>query len=232
MWLSLGPLPQIARTAAAGARACTACFYDHVPGFDGLRVPARYAMVAAVYLAIAGRLSARRGCSQRSARPVARSSPLAWPSRFSSKPRSCRCRSTRRGVTARSRRRRASSPRRARRPSIAQLATMPGDARWSPSSRSAIRPGSCATSTTPRSTGSGCVNGYSGGFPHGYKVRVARLQRVDGDAGRGVARAASTPERRTSIVHEARAAAGRGASDRSRGWTSPRRRDSGALRRD
>ena len=41
---------------------CTACFYDHVPGFDGLRVPARYAMIAAVFLSITCRHRRGRRC--------------------------------------------------------------------------------------------------------------------------------------------------------------------------
>ena len=49
MWLSLGPVPQRAATARAGF-GLYGVFYDHVPGFDGLRVPARYAMVAGVFL--------------------------------------------------------------------------------------------------------------------------------------------------------------------------------------
>ncbi|HXG87581.1 MAG TPA: hypothetical protein VNJ02_04525 [Vicinamibacterales bacterium] len=52
MWLSLGPAPQSRGEALSGLGIYRA-LYDHVPGFDGLRVPARYAMVAAVFLALA-----------------------------------------------------------------------------------------------------------------------------------------------------------------------------------
>lgn len=52
-WLSLGPVPQVLGRPVELA-APYAFFYDHVPGFDGVRVPARFAMVAALMLAVLG----------------------------------------------------------------------------------------------------------------------------------------------------------------------------------
>ena len=45
----------------------------------------------------------------------------------------------------------------------------------SSSCHSAIRAGTCATSTTPGLHGKRIVNGYSGYFPDGYRARAARL---------------------------------------------------------
>jgi hypothetical protein len=63
-WLSLGPRPQSFGRPLQGL-GLYGVFYDHVPGFDGLRVPARYAMLAALFVSIAaglvlGSLPARR----------------------------------------------------------------------------------------------------------------------------------------------------------------------------
>jgi hypothetical protein len=48
--MSFGPDIHAKGRSVAGANIYT-LFYDHVPGFDGLRVPARYAMIAALALA-------------------------------------------------------------------------------------------------------------------------------------------------------------------------------------
>jgi hypothetical protein len=52
LWLSLGPLPQ-SRGRLLPGLGLYALLYEHVPGFAGLRVPARYAMIAAVFMAVA-----------------------------------------------------------------------------------------------------------------------------------------------------------------------------------
>ena len=66
-WLSLGPLPTVLGDPLRDATIYP-WLYAHVPGFDGLRVPARFAMVvmlalawaaAAGYLALAGRVGPR-----------------------------------------------------------------------------------------------------------------------------------------------------------------------------
>ena len=53
MWLSLGPLPQVLGRPVDIA-APYGFLYEHVPGFDGVRVPARLAMVGALMLAVLG----------------------------------------------------------------------------------------------------------------------------------------------------------------------------------
>jgi hypothetical protein len=50
-WLSLGPLPQ-AQGRLVEVAAPYRVLYEHVPGFDGLRVPARFAMIEALMLAM------------------------------------------------------------------------------------------------------------------------------------------------------------------------------------
>jgi hypothetical protein len=51
MWLSLGPLPNSGETRVSGF-GLYGLLYDHVPGFNGVRVPARYAMIAGLFLAV------------------------------------------------------------------------------------------------------------------------------------------------------------------------------------
>ncbi len=52
IWLSLGPRPHSLGRPLAGL-GLYGVLYEHVPGFDGLRVPARYAMIAALFISIA-----------------------------------------------------------------------------------------------------------------------------------------------------------------------------------
>lgn len=56
-WMALGPRPMsgVLRLKDMGLYGF---FYDHVPGFDGLRVPARYIMVGGVFLSILGGVGA------------------------------------------------------------------------------------------------------------------------------------------------------------------------------
>jgi hypothetical protein len=51
IWLSLGPLPQSRGQLLPGV-GLYAVLYENVPGFAGLRVPARYAMIAALFLSV------------------------------------------------------------------------------------------------------------------------------------------------------------------------------------
>ena len=51
MWLSLGPMPSDGDGRARGF-GIYAVLYDYVPGFNGVRVPARYAMIAGLFLAV------------------------------------------------------------------------------------------------------------------------------------------------------------------------------------
>ena len=50
MWLSLGPEPRSKDVYLSGFGLYNV-LYDYVPGFRGVRVPARYAMIAALFLA-------------------------------------------------------------------------------------------------------------------------------------------------------------------------------------
>jgi hypothetical protein len=61
MWLSLGPAPSAGPERVSGL-GLYSLLYEHVPGFNGVRVPARYAMVAGLFLAmLAGYGAARIG---------------------------------------------------------------------------------------------------------------------------------------------------------------------------
>lgn len=51
MWLSLGPAPSAGDSRVSGLGIYSA-LYNYVPGFDGVRVPARYAMIAGLFLAV------------------------------------------------------------------------------------------------------------------------------------------------------------------------------------
>ena len=59
MWLSLGPAPQVQGRPVELA-APYAFLYDVVPGYEGVRAPARLAMVAVLMLAVLGGLGAAR----------------------------------------------------------------------------------------------------------------------------------------------------------------------------
>lgn len=52
MWFSLGPEPK-AGTQFVSGFGLYGVLYDYVPGFRGVRVPARYAMIAGLFLAVA-----------------------------------------------------------------------------------------------------------------------------------------------------------------------------------
>ena len=65
MWLSLGPLPNAGQAHVSGL-GLYGLLYDYVPGFNGVRVPARYAMIAGLFLAVLsgfGVAALRRGGS-------------------------------------------------------------------------------------------------------------------------------------------------------------------------
>jgi hypothetical protein len=53
MWLSLGPLPNAGEARVSGF-GLYGVLYEYVPGFNGVRVPARYAMIAGLFLAVLG----------------------------------------------------------------------------------------------------------------------------------------------------------------------------------
>jgi len=51
MWLSLGPIPKAGDSLVSGFGLYN-LLYDHLPGFNGVRAPARYAMIAGMFLAV------------------------------------------------------------------------------------------------------------------------------------------------------------------------------------
>ena len=51
IWLSLGPMPNAGAGRVAGIGVYS-LLYEHVPGFNGVRVPARYAMIAGLFLSV------------------------------------------------------------------------------------------------------------------------------------------------------------------------------------
>lgn len=53
MWLALGPLPQ-SLGRPTGIAALYGVLYEYVPGFEGVRVPARMAMIAVLMLSVLG----------------------------------------------------------------------------------------------------------------------------------------------------------------------------------
>jgi len=69
MWLSLGPAPQ-ALGRPLDLIGPYRLLYEHVPGFDGLRVPARFAMIAVLMLAVLGGYGAAALSRWRAATPV------------------------------------------------------------------------------------------------------------------------------------------------------------------
>jgi hypothetical protein len=58
MWLSLGPIPKAGDSLVSGLGLYN-LLYNYVPGFNGVRVPARYAMIAGLFLAILAGYGAR-----------------------------------------------------------------------------------------------------------------------------------------------------------------------------
>jgi hypothetical protein len=68
-WLSLGPAPQVLGRPLDLASPYR-LLWDHVPGFDGLRVPARFAMIVALMLAVLGGYGASAIARRRGGRIV------------------------------------------------------------------------------------------------------------------------------------------------------------------
>jgi len=174
LWLSLGPLPQSRGRALAGL-GLYGILYDHVPGFAGLRVPARYAMIAGVFLAVMSGYGAaevmkrtRRGTPIAGGVLCAAFIVEAW---FA--PMLVNQTWGESGVTPPARVETAANAPAVYRalrtlPAGAVIAEFPfGDPAWE------LRYVYYSTVHWKR-----IVNGYSGGFPQGYKVRVALLQRV------------------------------------------------------
>ena len=66
MWLSLGPIPKAGDSLVSGLGLYNV-LYDYVPGFNGVRAPARYAMIAGLFLAVVSGYGAARFSKLRSA---------------------------------------------------------------------------------------------------------------------------------------------------------------------
>jgi hypothetical protein len=176
LWLSLGPVPH-ARGQAIDVIGLYGVFLDHVPGFGSLRVPARYAMIAAVYLSLLGGIgaawlfgAARGG---RAARPLAIAVAIVFLVEAAFAPLLVNQTWGEDGMIPPPRVEPASSApavyQRLRLAGDAVVAEFPfGDPAWE------LRYVYYSTVHWKR-----LVNGYSGGFPQGYKMRVARLQRVN-----------------------------------------------------
>lgn len=77
VWLSLGPLPR-ALGRPLDLAAPYRLLFDHVPGFDGLRVPARFAMIACLMLAVLGGYGAAALAIRRMGRVVLASVAIAF----------------------------------------------------------------------------------------------------------------------------------------------------------
>ena len=180
MWLSLGPLPNAGESRVSGF-GLYGVLYEYVPGFNGVRVPARYAMIAGLFLAVLGGFGTR--AIVQALRPSSRQAVVVigalgilvlaegaaipmeinrtWNQNEAMPPP---------GVLPY-----ASAP-----PVYARVKALPagaaitefpfGDAAWE------IRYVYYAAAHWKPIT-----NGYSGAFPPRYKERVARLQRIAKD---------------------------------------------------
>jgi hypothetical protein len=201
LWLSLGPVPQAMGQPIPGLGVYRV-LYDHVPGFDGLRVPARYAMIAAVFLCVVAGFGAKTLLAWRG--PVAWRWPglatlivaAAFLAEAAFAPMSVNLTWGDGAVIPPPRVEAAQDAPAvyhtlARLPENAVVAEFPfGDPAWE------LRYVYYSTVHWKR-----LLNGYSGGFPHGYLARAARLQRIrenPDDAWRALREAGATHV----IVHE------------------------------
>ena len=175
MWLSLGPLPNAGDARLSGF-GLYGVLYEYVPGFNGVRVPARYAMIAGLFLAVLAGFGAQRLFVIRysffviallaalilvEGAAIPMEMNRTWSQNEATPPA---------GVMPY-----ASAP-----PVYARVKALPtgtaitefpfGDAAWE------IRYVYYAAAHWKPIT-----NGYSGGFPPHYKERVARLQRISKD---------------------------------------------------
>ena len=233
MWLSLGPHPKAGDALVSGFGLYNV-LYENVPGFNGVRVPARYAMIAGLFLAVVAGYGARLFTfniklvtvvsvlvlAEGAAIPMARN--LTWNQNEAVPPARIfpghgpGHRSLGAGVPAVYKRVAALPPGSA----ITELPF--GDAAWE------IRYVYYAhTHWKP------VTNGYSGAFPPSYKERVARLQRigVDPEAAWHALRASGTTH---VILHKAAFAKPGDAEAveawlRSRGATEVERFEDGAM---
>ena len=167
VWLSLGPVVH-SRGREIDGLGLYSVLLENVPGFEGLRVPARYAMIAALFLSILAGIGAARF---RRRTVLALSALVLIETAFV--PMHVNQTWGEGAIVPPARVEPAASA-----PAVyRQLALMPdnviltelpfGDPAWE------LRYVYYSTVHWKR-----LVNGYSGGFPQSYKVRVARLQRI------------------------------------------------------
>jgi hypothetical protein len=175
VWLSLGPLPNAGDQRLSGF-GLYELLYKYVPGFNGVRVPARYAMIAGLFLAVLAGYGVRRLAQLRYSLFVipalsvlilveGAAIPLeinrTWSQNQAEPPARVMPYSQAPPVYARI----------AALPAGTAITEFPfGDAAWE------IRYVYYAAAHWKPIT-----NGYSGAFPPKYKARVARLQRISAD---------------------------------------------------
>jgi hypothetical protein len=175
IWLSLGPAPSAGPNRVSGFGLYDV-LYTYVPGFTGVRVPARYAMVAGLFLAMAAGFGAARllrrswGAIALGVAAVAivadgAAMPLAvnhtWATSEATPPARVYPRDLAPRIYQDLR----------RMPGEAVIAEFPfGDPAWE------IRAVYYAAVHGKR-----VLNGYSGAFPPGYRRRAAALRRIDVD---------------------------------------------------
>lgn len=186
MWLSLGPLPNAGPARVSGF-GLYSLLYEYVPGFNGVRVPSRYAMIAGLFLAILAGFGFQRLLSLRTISPyflipvtgfLILLEGAAIPMEINRTWNQNEAMPPPRVYSYGSLERR--SPGEGVPPIYARVAALPagsaitefpfGDAAWE------IRYVYYAAAHRKPIT-----NGYSGSFPPRYKERVARLQRVAKD---------------------------------------------------
>lgn len=184
MWLSLGPLPNAGQTHVSGF-GLYGLLYHYVPGFNGVRVPARYAMIAGLFLAVLAGFGAARVMSARWIAPTGASDSGA------------RWRTALAAIALVILAEGAAIPMELNRTWNQNEATPPARVmKFSEAppvySRIAALPAGTAITEFPFGDGAWEIryvyyaaahwkpitNGYSGAFPPRYKARVARLQRV------------------------------------------------------
>jgi hypothetical protein len=217
LWLSLGPVARTAGRTIDGL-ALYGLLLESVPGFAGLRVPARYAMIAAVYLSVAAGLGAawlmRPKLTGQSARALLVAFSIAFLVEAAFAPMPINQTWGDGAIAPPARVYPAGNA-----PAVyRQLAALPGaavlvefpfgDPAWE------LRYVYYSTVHWKR-----LVNGYSGGFPQSYKVRVARLQQFanEPDAAWATLTASGATH---AIVHEAALAAGE--AEALRAWLESR----------
>jgi hypothetical protein len=175
MWLSLGPDPSAGDQRVSGI-GLYSLLYDYVPGFNGVRVPARYAMIAGLFLAVVAGFGAKVLMAGRSANAVVVVASILVLAEGAAIPMEVNHSWGQYEATPPSQVFPADDAPQA----YLALKSMPkgtvvtefpfGDAAWE------IRYVYYAAIH-----GKPITNGYSGQFPPGYKIRMARFRRVSAD---------------------------------------------------